>query len=403
MANDNEQQSSTSSQRVEAQDSLTPQNSPQGLVTPLPKLQITLTLLIQASEPITAQVIYPFIPEFIKRTGITGGDESKIGYYAGIIESLFFLSESLIVTHWGPPPPTQKETDHSTGVTKTVLGEVGVFPTRLIGQSHPSYKAKPSARGEEETRALLSEEASNSGYGSVSQTGPNQDPDAERTNSPRQQTYRSLLTPGLKATLCCQAFLALTDMCYYVLIPLIYSTSTHLGGLGFTPTYIGSIMAITMFINAMNQVTFSKWLLKRIGPRKMFILAYGTFFGDFIALMVLRMLVRHFGKVTPAVWVVIIAQQICSLGVSSAYTAQSILIVENAPDGALGSVNGLAQMISSGTRAFAPAFGSSLFALSLQSGILGGYLVDCILLCMTLVGSWCSLRLPRSPRSRVDA
>jgi len=60
---------------------------PPGPVTPLPRLQITLTLLIQASEPITAEVIYPFIPEFIRRTGVTGGNESKTGYYAGIIAS----------------------------------------------------------------------------------------------------------------------------------------------------------------------------------------------------------------------------------------------------------------------------------------------------------------------------
>ncbi|KAL0056896.1 hypothetical protein AAF712_016489, partial [Marasmius tenuissimus] len=284
----------------------------------------------------------------------------------------------------------------------------GLFPfvcfiSAFVGlkESHPSYKAKPSPQEEEETRALLSEEVSNDHYGSVSRTGPNWDPDAERSNSPQQQSYRSMLTPELKVALFCQAFLALTDMCYVVLVPLIYSASTHLGGLGFTPTYIGSIMAIKMFVNAMNQVTFGKWLLKKIGPRKMFILAYGAFFGDFMALMVLRMLVHHFGKVTPVVWAVIIAQQICSLGVSSAYTALFILTAENAPNRTLGSVNGLAQMIASGTRAFTPAFGSSLFALSLQSGILGGYLVDCILLCMTLVGVWCSLRLPRSPR--VDA
>ncbi|KAL0056673.1 hypothetical protein AAF712_016721, partial [Marasmius tenuissimus] len=74
----NEQQSSPNSQRVEAEGSPVLHKSPHGLVTPLPKVQVILTLLIQASEPITAEVIYLFIPEFIKRTGITGGDESKI-------------------------------------------------------------------------------------------------------------------------------------------------------------------------------------------------------------------------------------------------------------------------------------------------------------------------------------
>jgi MFS family permease len=90
--------------------------------TPLPKLQLAVLLLIQAAEPITATVIYPFIPEFIRSTGITGGDEKKTGYYAGVVvrapdlferyelshaddpfvqESCFFISEALVCFHWG--------------------------------------------------------------------------------------------------------------------------------------------------------------------------------------------------------------------------------------------------------------------------------------------------------------
>jgi len=53
--------------------------------TPLPKFQIFIVLLIQFAEPITALVIYPFINQFIRETGITNGDERKTGYYAGII------------------------------------------------------------------------------------------------------------------------------------------------------------------------------------------------------------------------------------------------------------------------------------------------------------------------------
>ena len=60
--------------------------------TPLPKLQITLALLILHAEPVAATVIFPFIPEFIRRTGITNGDEKKTGYYAGIIVRFGSLS-----------------------------------------------------------------------------------------------------------------------------------------------------------------------------------------------------------------------------------------------------------------------------------------------------------------------
>lgn len=55
--------------------------------TPLDKFQVFLTLIIQAMEPITATVIYAFITQAIRMTGITHGDEKKTGYYAGIIAS----------------------------------------------------------------------------------------------------------------------------------------------------------------------------------------------------------------------------------------------------------------------------------------------------------------------------
>jgi len=53
--------------------------------TPLPVIPLVSVLLLQLSEPITGTVIYPFINQFVRETGITGGDELKTGYYAGII------------------------------------------------------------------------------------------------------------------------------------------------------------------------------------------------------------------------------------------------------------------------------------------------------------------------------
>jgi MFS family permease len=53
------------------------------------------------TEPLAATVIYPFINQFVERTGITGGNEKKTGYYAGIVESTFFLAECLTVMSWG--------------------------------------------------------------------------------------------------------------------------------------------------------------------------------------------------------------------------------------------------------------------------------------------------------------
>ncbi|KAF9007525.1 major facilitator superfamily domain-containing protein [Cyathus striatus] len=82
-------------------DEETPLLSPkQRKPTPLPKLQIAIVLLLQISEPIASQSIYPYINQLVSELDITGGDERKVGYYAGLIESLFFLTEAITVLQW---------------------------------------------------------------------------------------------------------------------------------------------------------------------------------------------------------------------------------------------------------------------------------------------------------------
>ncbi|KXN88656.1 hypothetical protein AN958_06924 [Leucoagaricus sp. SymC.cos] len=68
--------------------------------TPLPWFQFTIVLFLQLGEPLTSQVIYPFAPQLIRDLGITGGDESKVGYYVGIMQSLFFFTQAFTVLHW---------------------------------------------------------------------------------------------------------------------------------------------------------------------------------------------------------------------------------------------------------------------------------------------------------------
>ncbi|KAF7346823.1 MFS domain-containing protein [Mycena sanguinolenta] len=69
--------------------------------TPIPKFQLFILILIQFAEPMTGLVIYPFVVQFVRDTGITGGDETKTGFYAGMLESSFFLAEALTVYQFG--------------------------------------------------------------------------------------------------------------------------------------------------------------------------------------------------------------------------------------------------------------------------------------------------------------
>ncbi|KAG2145321.1 MFS general substrate transporter [Suillus bovinus] len=68
--------------------------------SPLPKLQIGILLLTLLVEPIASQSIYPYINQLVSELDITGGDERKVGYYAGLIESLFFATQALTILQW---------------------------------------------------------------------------------------------------------------------------------------------------------------------------------------------------------------------------------------------------------------------------------------------------------------
>ncbi|KAG9222038.1 hypothetical protein CCMSSC00406_0008023 [Pleurotus cornucopiae] len=79
---------------------LPPSNPKKIQRTPLPWFQFSILLFLQLAEPLTSQVIYPFVPQLVREIGVTGGDESKTGYYVGIMQSLFFVTEAMTVFHW---------------------------------------------------------------------------------------------------------------------------------------------------------------------------------------------------------------------------------------------------------------------------------------------------------------
>ncbi|KAL0945390.1 hypothetical protein HGRIS_000884 [Hohenbuehelia grisea] len=86
--------------------------------TPLNWPQIYIVLLMQLCEPLASQSIYPYINQLISELDITGGDDRKVGYYAGLIESLFFLTQAFTVLSWS------RVSDH-----------VGRKPVLLIGMA----------------------------------------------------------------------------------------------------------------------------------------------------------------------------------------------------------------------------------------------------------------------------
>jgi len=455
--------------------------------TPLPKLQIFLALLVQLSEPVTAMVIYPFITKALKWTGITDGDEKATGYYAGIIESIFFVSEALSVYHWGRASDFYGRKpilligplglafavlgfglsksfwgmviaraamgvfNGNIGVSKTLMAEATDESNRAdaftlspivwtigttLGPTFGGVLADPSARWPHIfgrfplftefpwflpcfAAGLLAFLAFIFSYWGLKETLPRKvKPKVSETlsllndSSETPPSYGSLQTeadsmsPGtpsarallgdwkMRVTLASMGFLAFTDMSYVSLIPLIYSTSISVGGLGLSPYQIGLILGLFGLFNGIWNWLVLTRILKKLGTRKTLILGYTLYLVHFSLLWILRDVAGYIGKVTPLVWALLILQLFISTTINTAYNAMHLLIVATAPPNALGSVNGLAQMVSSGSRGFAPAIASSLFSLSLELRIANGHLVEIVLLGVTLVGIFCMSQLP---------
>ncbi|KAJ4487758.1 major facilitator superfamily domain-containing protein [Lentinula aciculospora] len=385
---------------------------------PLPKLQLFLLLLIQVTEPITAEVIYPFIMGAVRNTGITHGDEKKTGYYAGVIESIFFLSECCTVYYWGrlsdnhgrrkilllgPLGLTiamlgfglskgfvalvlfralQGIFNGNVGVSKTVMAEItdatnmadaftmipimwsfgstvgpalgGIladpatqwpqsfgslaffrhYPYFLacaaagflafvafalayagLKESSPQFKDKnlKDLTTPEEGEPLLLDGEAHPDYGSSSAGKANGDP-------VQSLSALELLTPDLRMVLLNYGLLSFTDMSYFVLIPLIYSSSISIGGLGLSPYQVGMILGIFALLNGFWNLLVLTRILKRFGPRKMYTLSYSSFLVTFPLLWVLRDVAHLAGGVNTLVWGLIICQLLAVTFVNTAFT-----------------------------------------------------------------------------------
>ncbi|OAQ97264.1 hypothetical protein LLEC1_03161 [Akanthomyces lecanii] len=66
---------------------------------PLPKLQILLLCFARTMEPIAFFAVFPFIAQMVKRNGHLA--DSDVGFYSGLIESLFSVVQIFVLIVWG--------------------------------------------------------------------------------------------------------------------------------------------------------------------------------------------------------------------------------------------------------------------------------------------------------------
>lgn len=68
-------------------------------VTPLPKAQLATLCAIRLVDPIAFTQIFPYVNEMMERLHLTD-DPNKIGFYSGLVESSFAVSQLCCIYNW---------------------------------------------------------------------------------------------------------------------------------------------------------------------------------------------------------------------------------------------------------------------------------------------------------------
>ncbi|KAF7368768.1 Major facilitator superfamily multidrug-resistance DHA1 sub-family [Mycena venus] len=394
---------------------------PQRKRTPLPKLQLSIIMLIQICAPIASQSIYPYINQLVSELDITGGDEKKVGYYACVlsalafdvsfplltaeswlsVESLFFLTQSMTVLQWS------RASDY---VGRKPILMIGLFGTAtsvlcfglsrtfwalvvsrcLCGLLNGNVGVMKSAMGDLTDRTNRAE-----GFaylpivwaiGASTIPGQNKphilaEGEGDRTlqtDIPRRRSgprpLRELLIFPVIISVSNYVALGFLDTSLRALLPLFLAMPIEIGGLGLSPPKIGLILSAYGLAIGLFQVLFFARMVHRFGEKRVFFNGIITCLPIFALFPIMSMIARHFG-LSFIIWALVGCVLALGTLMDTSFAAIFMFVTASAPKSSRGSVNGMSQTLVALARAIGPAMSTSLFSLSVQHNLLGGYMV----------------------------
>lgn len=120
--------------------------------------------------------------------------------------------------------------------------------------------------------------------------------------------FRQVLTYPVVISVSNYSALGFIDIACNALIPLFYSSSIELGGLGLDPSTIGLILGSYGCLKGIFQILFFAAMVRRWGAKNVYMSGLYAFFAMFPLFAVISLLARANGGMTPLVWAVVYLQ-----------------------------------------------------------------------------------------------
>ncbi|KAJ7197173.1 major facilitator superfamily domain-containing protein [Mycena pura] len=443
--------------------------------SPLPKAQLTALCISRLTDPIAYTQIFPYINEFLLLLHVTD-DVSKVGFYSGVVESTFAVTQSVTSYYWarlsdvvGRRPIILTGATglavvtlllgFCTSLTQIIIvravagflaGNLAVFHAILAeitdesnqALAYPLYSCTwplGSVIG-----PLIGGQLSNLGtkypdyfgfdfilshpyfipnftccllvllglllaYIFLEETLPSKRRGASteivEPQSPPLGVMDLLSIPMMRALTASAFALGFIGTAFDVVFVLFCYTPIEHGGLSFSVNEIGYALALNGCILAIFQFFLMPFLLRTVNPTLLYNTSMRMWPLTFFVIPFLNLIIRrgYDGTTTSVIlWICIALVLACSRLAALAYATSMILVRNSSPNpSSLGAANGLVQLAMGGSRCFSPAFISSVFALSVDNDLLGGYPVwVVVMLFVCLLGCYFSQKMVAMDRTK---
>ena len=141
------------------------------------------------------------------------------------------------------------------------------------------------------------------------------------TQDQQEPPSSTLYTRPVLLTVAAYGTLSFLEMSNRIFLPLVYTTSIRLGGLGLSPELMGVCMAVWGIISGILQLTAFHRILKSLGLRRTFITLFSCLVPSFLLFPINGTHAQNTGT-DVVFWALVLVQMLCSTGVIMSYGKQ---------------------------------------------------------------------------------